>query len=112
MRQVGFSGSWVFRLFVSIPCVKDYTCGYRAYKTGLLKRAFEKYHADFISESGFSCMIDILIKLARMDAIMVEVPLILRYERKQSPSKMKIMRTILSSLRLLFREVFLKSEIN
>jgi dolichol-phosphate mannosyltransferase len=97
------AASWVFRLFVPIVDVKDYTCGYRAYRTGLLKKAFEKYREDFIRETGFSCMVDILIKLARMDAIITEVPLILRYDRKESASKMKIFRTIRSTLKLLVR---------
>jgi dolichol-phosphate mannosyltransferase len=97
------AASWVFRLFVPIPNVKDYTCGYRAYRAGLVKRAFETYRNDFIRETGFSCMVDILIKLARMDAIITEVPLILRYDRKESTSKMKILRTIRSTLKLLFR---------
>jgi dolichol-phosphate mannosyltransferase len=47
--------------------------------------------------------VDILIKLARMDAIITEVPLILRYDRKESASKMKIFRTIRSTLKLLVR---------
>jgi dolichol-phosphate mannosyltransferase len=100
------AASWVFRLFLPIPGVKDYTCGYRAYRASLLKQSFAKYHDDFVSESGFSCMVDILLKLAPMDAIIVEVPLILRYERKVSASKMKIFQTIFASLKLLVRTRF------
>lgn len=98
--------SWVFRLTMGVPHVKDFTCGYRAYRAGILKEAFRRYQDDFISESGFSCMVDILIKLARMGAIITEVPLVLRYDQKSTVSKMKIMKTVGSSLALVFRNVF------
>lgn len=98
--------SWVFRTTMALPNVKDYTCGYRAYRAGLLKEAFETYQDDFISESGFSCMVDILIKLGRMGAIITEVPLVLRYDQKITVSKMKIMRTIGASMLLVLRNLF------
>jgi dolichol-phosphate mannosyltransferase len=71
----------LFRVCYPIHGVRDYTCGYRAYRAGFLRRAFEndKY---FIDQPGFSCMIDILLKLDRLGAIMTEVPLVLRYDLK------------------------------
>lgn len=104
------ASSWVFRLFLPIQNVKDYTCGYRAYRAGLLKRAFETYENEFISESGFACMVDILIKLSRMGAIILEVPLILRYDLKVSTSKMKVFKTIGSSLALLVRNLLFSNK--
>jgi dolichol-phosphate mannosyltransferase len=103
------ASSWVFRTFLPIANVKDYTCGYRAYRAGLLRKAFETYQQDFISESGFACMVDILLKLARMGAIITEVPLILRYDRKLSTSKMKVLKTIGSSLALVGRNLLGRS---
>ncbi len=100
------AASWVFRCFLPIPGVKDYTCGFRAYRVGLLRQAANHYQESFISESGFSCMVDVLLKLGRLKAIMVEVPMILRYDWKVSASKMNVLQTILASLRLLVKTVF------
>jgi dolichol-phosphate mannosyltransferase len=97
------ASSWVFRLTVPLVNIKDYTCGFRAYRAGMLRRAFDHYGDDFITESGFACMAEILIKLGRLGALFCEVPMILRYDQKVSTSKIKIFRTILRSLNLVRR---------
>jgi dolichol-phosphate mannosyltransferase len=99
------AASWTFRLFLPITNVKDYTCGYRAYRAGMLRKAFQKFGEQFVSETGFSCMVDILVKLDRTGAIISEVPLILRYDFKQSTSKMKVLRTIRQSFSILFKHL-------
>ena len=68
----------------------------------ILKQAFKTYGDDFINQSGFSCMVDILLKLRRLDAIMSEVPLVLRYDLKVDVSKMLVLRTVGQTLRLMF----------
>ena len=103
-RQVlSFGAALLFRLVFPLPGVRDYTCGYRAYRAGLLQRAMGDYGDAFISETGFSCMVDILLKLRRYEPVMVEVPLILRYDQKKSVSKMKVGRTVRQTLLLLLR---------
>ncbi|MBI3611288.1 MAG: glycosyltransferase family 2 protein [Nitrospirae bacterium] len=98
--------SWLFRIFHPIEGVKDYTCGYRAYRSDLLRRAFNEHGKAFISESGFSCMVDILLKLKPYRPIINEVPLILRYDMKSGTSKMKIAKTISETLGLMVRRIF------
>jgi len=83
------------------PNVRDFTCGFRAYRAGILKHAFDRYGELFVAESGFSCMVDILLKLRGLGAIMTEVPMVLRYDLKYGVSKMLVMRTIRDTLRLL-----------
>ena len=48
-------------------------------------------------------MVDILLKLRRMDVIFREVPLILRYDQKEGSSKMRIGQTIANTLVLIAR---------
>jgi len=90
-----------FRLLFPTPNVRDFTSGYRGYRGGILKQAFSTYGDEFVSQSGFSCMVDILLKLRRLDAIMCEVPLVLRYDFKPDASKMVVLRTIGTTLRLM-----------
>ncbi len=95
--------SWLFRLLFPIPGVKDYTCGYRAYRAELLQRAFERYGESFVDQEGFQCMVDILLKLHRLDPLVREVPMILRYDLKEGPSKMNVSKTIGATLRLMLQ---------
>lgn len=105
-RFLSYAAAMLFRTILPIDGVKDYTCGYRAYRASLLKKAFDEYGKGFISEPGFSCMVDILIKLRKFDPIIEEAPLILRYDQKKSSSKMNVRKTILQTLSLLIRRRF------
>jgi dolichol-phosphate mannosyltransferase len=100
-RVLSRSSSLVFRMAFPTPGVRDFTSGYRAYRAAVVKRAFDTYGGEFVAESGFSCMVDILLKLRRIDAIMGEVPLVLRYDMKYGVSKMMVLRTAIDSLQLL-----------
>jgi len=102
-RMLSRGASWLFRLAFPIAGVKDYTCGYRAYRAGLLRRGFECYGDDLLSEPGFQCTVDLLLKLARLGAICREVPMVLRYDQKQGESKMRVGHTIGRTLALMLR---------
>ena len=102
-RVLSRGASVLFRLVHPVRGVRDYTCGYRAYQAGLLRQAFARWGRDFISEAGFSCMVDILLKLHRLGAVMTEAPLVLRYERKVGKSKMDVGRTMVQTVSLLVR---------
>ena len=99
-RLLSLCASIFLRCLFSTQGVKDYTSGYRAYRAGILKKAFEKWGDGFISESGFSCIVDILLKLRNMNVVINEVPLILHYDYKFGPSKINIWKTIKQVLRL------------
>ena len=114
-RTVGLSlwrslMSWgariLFQLIFPIAGVRDYTCGYRAYRAGVLKRAFACYGDRFVEYAGFQCMSDILLKLSRLPIIMNEVPMILRYDRKRGVSKMRVGQTVVQTLKLLLKRRF------
>jgi dolichol-phosphate mannosyltransferase len=102
-RILSTGASLMMRTLFPIRGVKDYTCGYRAYRGTLLKEAFERYGDEFVEPDGFECMIDVLLKLREMGAIIREVPLILRYDYKGGLSKMKIARTVFRTLMLVLR---------
>ncbi len=102
-RLLSRAGSTLFRILFPTHGVRDFTCGYRAYRASVLRQAVSLYREDFINQEGFQCMVDILLKLRRMDLNFCEVPLILRYDRKEGKSKMKVFRTILRTLGLMAR---------
>jgi dolichol-phosphate mannosyltransferase len=100
-RMLSWCASLAFRVLFPTPNVRDFTSGYRAYRAGVLQHAFATYGESFVAQSGFSCMVDVLLKLRRLDAIMSEVPLILRYDLKVGVSKMLVLRTIGDTLKLM-----------
>ena len=99
-KALSFWGSIFLRILFPIEGVKDYTSGYRAYRSSILKKAFEKWGNEFISEAGFTCMVDILLKLRKMKIIMNEVPLIVHYDYKVGNSKMDVSKTMRQTLKL------------
>ena len=88
-----------------IPGVRDYSCGFRAYSAAILSRAVAAYGNAFVEEQGFSCFVDILLKLRRLNVRACEVPLDLRYDFKEGASKMRIGRTIRRYIRLMAKNL-------
>jgi dolichol-phosphate mannosyltransferase len=105
-RLMSLGASMLFRTVFPTPGVRDFTCGYRAYRGGVLLKAISAYGDKFVDSAGFQCMVDILLKLRKLDVIFGEVPLVLRYDLKQGESKMRIAKTVGQSLSLLVRRRF------
>jgi len=101
-RQAMSVGALVlFKLFLGLEGVRDYTCGYRAYRVGLIRRAFAEYGDSLITRSGFACTDQLLVNLACLGARIRETPFVLRYDRKHGHSKLQLGVTILETFRLL-----------
>jgi len=97
---------WLFKIITPIPGVWDYTCGFRSYRFSALKKTSDHYGDQFVSEEGFSCMVDFLLKMRRFDFVMGEIPMLLRYDQKEGPSKMKVAKTAGQTLKLLLKRRF------
>lgn len=93
--------SVLFRAVRPIPNIRDYSCGYRAYRAGFLKSAIAAEGKALFSKDGFACMVALLLRLHKLGAVCGEVPLVLRYDQKKGVSKMRICHTILNTIRVL-----------
>jgi dolichol-phosphate mannosyltransferase len=100
-KSMSYGASILFRLFVGLEGVRDYTCGFRAYNVKTLREVSKKYGNNFITQKGFGCMLEILMKIGSEGAIINEVPMILRYDQKLGDSKMDVKKTVKQTLRLL-----------
>lgn len=94
---------YIFKLLLNVPGVRDYTCGYRVYKREILQKAFHRFGESLISESGFTCMAELLYKLYACGAVFGEIPFVLHYDFKKGTSKMAVFKTAANSIRLAFR---------
>jgi dolichol-phosphate mannosyltransferase len=100
-RMLSRGAGLLLKTLFPVPGVTDYSCGYRAYSAAIVRRALHVYGASFIEETGFSCFVDLLLKLRRLGVRACEVPLVLRYDYKEGASKMRIGRTIGRYVRLI-----------
>lgn len=103
-RLLSRGAAVLFRVALPLDGVRDFTSGYRAYRVSLLRRAAGHYGERLIEEQGFACMVELLLKLRHCEPEIVEVPLFLRYDRKQGASKLRLGRTMLQYLKLLLRD--------
>lgn len=102
---MSYGASWLFRIAAHVPGVRDYTCGYRLYNRTFVNKLDRYYGDSLFTESGFACMIDLLLKAKVLKPKIVEIPMVLRYDQKPSASKMKIVKTIIRTLKLLFKNL-------
>jgi dolichol-phosphate mannosyltransferase len=93
----------ILRTFLPIPGVREYTCCYRAYRMGLLRRAYDAYGDDFIAEGGFAAVSDILLRLRPLGVRATEIPIQLDYASRVGASKMRAIPTALRTLRFALR---------
>jgi len=78
---------------------------YRIYNVSLLRK-IKKDNTNIIEERGFLCMIEVLLKSIRVNAKIIEVPMVVHSGKRKGKSKMKVIYTMLSYLRFLIRGIF------
>ena len=79
--------------FLNIEGVRDYTCGYRAFRAGLARRLRES-KPQIVDSNSFTSSIELLLNLSLFEPRICEVPLELRYDLKPGQSKMNVVNTI------------------
>lgn len=85
----------LMKTVVPFANVRDYSAGFRAYDATLLQRMILAYGRDkLVEESGFVCMLEVLLKLRAIGATAAEIPYTLRYDLKAGASKLRILRTL------------------
>lgn len=96
------SARFVFQAILRLPGVRDYTCGFRAYRAGIIQQALDRYGDGLIRRSGFACTDELLVRLSNLTQRVAEIPFVLRYDQKRSRSKLPLFKTIIETFKLLF----------
>lgn len=92
----------LLKALMPMPGVRDYTCGFRAYRARVIQEALRAYGDRFVQATTFAAMAEILLKLRPLGVRTAEVPLVLRYDQKGGMSKMRVARTIADYARVLW----------
>jgi dolichol-phosphate mannosyltransferase len=101
-RLLSRCASMVFRSTLSIGGVRDYTSGYRAYRSSLLEGMIRARGPEgFLRSRNFAAGFELLLNAVALEARITEIPLQLHYDRKRSTSKMRVTRDLPPYLSLL-----------
>lgn len=96
--MLGTLAMYLDRLVFRIQDVRTYSSFYRLYKAPILKKALAYYGKNLIRENGFPAVIELLIKLDKLNAKVCEVPARLDWSTRRGKSKMKIGKTTMRHL--------------
>ncbi|MBN2569768.1 MAG: glycosyltransferase family 2 protein [Deltaproteobacteria bacterium] len=116
----GMEGVNAYRTFISlcanlfmkcmfpIKGVREYSCGFRAYRAEIIQVAIRIYGNEFVALKGlgFTCTLEKLVKLRHLGCRMTEVPFILKYNQKSGGSKMLTSVTTLGYLTLALLNIY------
>ena len=102
-RALSDVASLLFSTLYPIPGVRDYTCCFRAYRVPVLRRARAVYGEALCTARGFEAVMDLLLRLGPLGIRVSEMGFVLDYGERVGQSKMKVLRTIRSTLALLLR---------
>lgn len=87
---VSYCANLFMKLFFPIAGIREYSCGFRAYRASVIQDAIGHYGNNFIQLRGlgFTCTLEKIVKLRLRRCKFAEVPFVLRYDKKRSGSKM------------------------
>jgi dolichol-phosphate mannosyltransferase len=90
--------NWLVRNFCNVP-ILDCTSGFRAYRVSVLK------DLPILESKGFEISSEILIALSnhKPSYNIQEIPLMLQYDRKKGPSKIRLKPTIKGYIKLFWK---------
>jgi dolichol-phosphate mannosyltransferase len=81
--------------------IRTYSSFYRVYKYSAVAELHRIYKDDFMQETGFTCAVELFLKLARLPILIEEVPMVLDCKKRIGKSKMKTIPTIFAYLRII-----------
>ncbi len=87
---ISYAANIFMKILFNISGIRDFSCGFRAYRAKLLKDAVKIFGNGFIQLKGlgFTSTLETIVKLKLLGCRFAEVPFVLRYDQKASSSKM------------------------
>jgi len=98
-KVLSFAANMIFRVVFDIK-ILTLSSFYRVYSMDLLVK-IKNSNNKIIEQSGFICMLEILLKSIHQKAKVIEIPMVLKSDIRKGKSKMKIFSNALSYLKFL-----------
>lgn len=100
----------ILRFFFPYKGIRTYSSFYRAYNVKILRQLVHEYGDAFIESCGFESMVELLVKIIRLEGVRIsEVPMILDGGKRIDHSKMKVFKTTLGILKVVFKHSILRN---
>ena len=103
-KVLSWGASTLMHMFYPIEGLHDYSTNYRAYRASLIKEALRQSGGRLVEATGFVGVVELLLRLCSLNPRIAEVPLNLRYDLKESESKMRVWKTVKGYLSLISKE--------
>ena len=111
-HKSGFRGVGVIRILLStlssfidaqvlgVKNIRTYTSFYRVYSADILIAAKKMYKDKLITNTGFSAVIELLLKLRKIEDKIIEVPAVVDWSKRKGKSKMNLIKNARAHLSL------------
>lgn len=109
-KLLSWGANLLLVLALPIKGVNTYSSFYRAYNAGFLQKAMQTYQGKLIEQPGFVCMVEVLVKMKRIKARIVEVPMVLNINNRKGSSKMRIWQTIRGYISFIFVDIYRRNK--
>lgn len=83
--------------------IKTFSSFYRSHKAGMIVHLYRKFGERFITETGFSVFVELLIKFSEAGAKIVEIPAVVSWEKRKGGSRMKVVKSAGEHIRMYFK---------
>ena len=93
--------NFIFRFLFNVQ-VLTLSSFYRVYSISILRK-IKAAQPSIIAETGFICMLEVLVKAIHQQANVIEVPMKLHSSKRQGQSKMKVLKTTLQYFSFLLK---------
>lgn len=89
-KSISKAANLFMKFMFNIKGVKDYSCGFRGYRATVIKDSIKIFGNNFVQLRGlgFTATLEVIVKLNILGCRFAEVPFVLRYDMKESESKM------------------------
>jgi len=110
-KGISAAANLFMRIMFRIKGIKDYSCGFRAYRGNVIKAAVQVFGNNFLQMRGFgfTSTLETIVKIHLLGFRFSEVPFGLRYDQKVTESKMVSSVTILGYFMMAFLYHFPRS---
>jgi dolichol-phosphate mannosyltransferase len=105
-RMLSLFANVMLKYALGFRKLNTFSSFFRMYRSSVIAELYQMYGANVITEPGFVCMVELLIKFKVIKATVVETPMLLDSNIRVGDSKMKIIRTALSYFRVIRKKMF------
>jgi len=108
-RLLSSCANILMRYSLGLRDLHTFSSFFRMYRHGAIQALYQAYGEQAMTERGFVCMVELLIKFRQIGVRVSEIPMLLDSNIRIGDSKMKIMRTTVSYFRVMRNHLLRKS---